>query len=307
MAFGTTIKDFAAGVRRNVSMTVALVVTTSVSLLLASLGLMLWKQTQLIEEYSGSQLQVRISMCNQNAAVPSCGGSAASEADEQRVVDALEKNPLVSDVDKETAKEALDKGKALLSQGTEVQQQAIDILREQDFWDSYYVTLNDPKQDQAIVEQFTGMDGVAAVTSLRDRFGPLFSMLTALRWAALGAAAILIVAAVLQVSNTIRMTAYARRREIGIMRLVGASSWHIQVPFVLESLFAGLVAAGLSFAGIAAFTKFVVYDVARHRRPDLTMWVDWGDAIWVGIVGLIIAVAVAVIPTLLLTRRYLRV
>ena len=93
------------------------------------------------------------------------------------------------------------------------------------------------------------MDGVGNVNSLRSLLGPLFEMLDKLQWAALATAALLIFAAILQVSNTIRMTAFARRREIGIMRLVGASSWHIQAPFILESRVAALISAAVGAAG----------------------------------------------------------
>ncbi len=86
-------------------------------------------------------------------------------------------------------------------------------------------------------------------------------------------------AAILQVSNTIRMTAYARRREIGIMRLVGASSWHIQLPFVLESLLAALLSAALAAAGLGAFMYFIVYRYLRHTLGQLTTWVGWHEAL----------------------------
>ena len=128
-----------------------------------------------------------------------------------------------------------------------------------------------------------------------------------MRWAALGTSLLLIVAAVLQVSNTIRMTAFARRREIGIMRLVGASSWHIQLPFVLESMLAALISAVLAAIGLAGFMYVVVYGYLRETLGQITTWVRWQEAVTVIGWTTLLAGVLALIPTLVMTRRYLDV
>nr|AGC71585.1 cell division protein FtsX [uncultured bacterium A1Q1_fos_1053] len=132
-------------------------------------------------------------------------------------------------------------------------------------------------------------------------------MLDKLQWAAIATSVLLIIAAILQVSNTIRMTAHARRREIGIMRLVGASSWHIQMPFVLESLIAALASALLAAIGMAAFMWFVVYGYLRDTLGRITTWVRWEDAFVVMGWTTLLAVLLALIPTLVMTRKYLDV
>ncbi len=137
------------------------------------------------------------------------------------------------------------------------------------------MTLKDPQKYDGVVSQVSGMDGVGNVNSLQELLGPLFEILSKMRWASLGTSLLLMVAAILQVSNTIRMTAYARRREIGIMRLVGASSWHIQLPFILESMLAALISAALAAAGLAAFMYFVVYGYLRDTLGEITTWVRW--------------------------------
>jgi len=151
------------------------------------------------------------------------------------------------------------------------------------------------------------MDGVGNVNSLRKLLGPLFEILEKMRWAALGTSLLLIIAAILQVSNTIRMTAFARRREIGIMRLVGASSWHIQLPFVLESMLAAIISAGLAAIGLVGFMWFVVYGYLRDTLGQLTTWVRWQEA---GVVvgwTTVLAMVLALVPTLVMTRKYLDV
>ena len=119
-------------------------------------------------------------------------------------------------------------------------------------------------------------------------------------------AAFLLFAAILQVGNTIRLAAFARRREIGIMRLVGASSLYIQLPFLLEALFAALVGVALAAGSLMLFLYVVVY---RTLRPNsnLVAWVDWGDGVSaIGIIA-VVGLALTLIPTLLLTRKYLKV
>ena len=153
----------------------------------------------------------------------------------------------------------------------------------------------------------SGMDGVGNVNSLRKLLGPLFEILEKLRWATLGMSLLLIFAAILQVSNTIRMTAFARRREIGIMRLVGASSWHIQLPFVLESLLAALISAMLAAGGLAAFMYVVVYGYLRNTLGQITTWVRWEDAAVVIGWTTALALVLALVPTLVMTRKYLDV
>ena len=110
------------------------------------------------------------------------------------------------------------------------------------------------------------------MVDLRDLLEPMYNILGVMRWLALGTAGVLVLAAVLQVANTIRLAAFARRREIGIMRLVGASAWHIQLPFLLESLLAAVVGAVLACGVMAGFMQFLGAQAAR-RLGSLTPWV----------------------------------
>jgi cell division transport system permease protein len=113
---------------------------------------------------------------------------------------------------------------------------------------------------------------------------------------------------VLQVSNTIRLTAYARRREIGIMRLVGASSWHIQLPFILESLIAAVFAGLLAVGALAAMMHFGIKEgVLDSELATITTWVGWDETLFVGGLTLGLAALLGLLPPLLLSRRYLDV
>jgi len=151
-----------------------------------------------------------------------------------------------------------------------------------------------------------GLDGVNTVRDLREVLKPIYFWMTAMKWGAIGVAGFLVFAAVLQVGNTIRLAAFARRREIGIMRLVGASSLYIQLPFLMESLVAALIGVTLAGAAILAFMYVVIYQMLRPTS-NIVAWIDWGDGLsavgWIALIGLLLTL----IPTLAMTRKYLKV
>ena len=300
------LTELRASLTRNTSMTISLVVTMSVSLLLASLGLLIQSQAERTEQYFGDRLQLQVNLCTKNSPAATCVGGAATDEQKTAVRTALEDNPEVKAVTVRSPDENYAQARELLGQ-TDTGRKQLETLGVDSFPESYFVTLKDPQQFDGVVSEVSGMDGVGNVNSLRDLLGPLFEMLDKMQWAALVTAGLLIIAAILQVSNTIRMTAFARRREIGIMRLVGASSWHIQAPFVLESLVAALVSAALAAAGLAAFMHFVVYGYLRDTLGRITTWVRWEDAFVVMGMTTVLALLLALVPTFVMTRKYLDV
>ncbi|RYJ00224.1 MAG: FtsX-like permease family protein, partial [Actinomycetales bacterium] len=256
--------------------------------------------------YYGDKLQLQVNLCTKNSPSATCLGGVATDEQKQAVQDALDDNPEVKSFEVRSAADNYDRARQILTQ-SETGRKQLETLGPDAFPETYYVTLKNPDEFDGVVSQVSGMDGVGNVSSLRKLLGPLFEILEKMRWAALATSLLLIVAAILQVSNTIRMTAYARRREIGIMRLVGASSWHIQLPFVLESLIAALISAALAAGGLAAFMYFVVYGYLRDTLGQLTTWVRWQEAVSVMGWTTLLAVLLALVPTLVMTRKYLDV
>jgi len=300
------LSELRASLSRNTSMTISLVVTMSVSLLLASLGLLIQAQADRTEQYFGDRLQLQVNLCTKNSPADTCVSGAATDEQKEAVKQALDSNSEVESFSTRSPKQNYEQARELLGQ-TDTGRKQLETLGPDSFPESYFVTLKDPQDFDGVISQVSGMDGVGNVNSLRELLGPLFEMLDKLQWASLGTALLLVIAAILQVSNTIRMTAFARRREIGIMRLVGASSWHIQLPFVLESLVASLVSALLAAGGLAAFMYFVVYGYLRDTLGTITTWVRWQDAFVVMGWTTALAILLALIPTLVMTRKYLNV
>lgn len=300
------LSELRASLTRNTSMTISLIVTMTVSLLLAAIGLLMQAQAERTEQFFGDRLQLQVNLCTDNSPAATCVGGAATDQQRDAVQEALSSNPEVREFEIRTPADNYERAQEVLGQSESGRQQ-LETVGPESFPESYYVTLEDPQEFDGVVSQVSGLDGVGSVNSLRELLGPLFEILGNLQWVAITISVLLVVAAILQVSNTIRMTAYARRREIGIMRLVGASSWHIQLPFVLESLLAALISAALAALGIAAFMYVVVYGYLRTTLDQLTTWIRWQDAALVMGYTTVLAVLLALIPTLVMTRKYLDV
>ena len=294
------------GLRRNVSMTVAVIVTIFVSLTLVGMGLLLNAQADKAEEYWGSKLQITVFLCNENSTTANCVDGEVTGAQKEAIEQVITDHPEVATWRLQSKQEAYDKWKSAYVSNDETEQRVYESIRPSDMQESYWVQLENPEQFQGIKSQVSGLQGVNTVRDLRQVLEPIYFWMNVMKWGAIAVAGFLIFAAVLQVGNTIRLAAFARRREIGIMRLVGASSLYIQLPFLMEALVAALIGVTLSAAAIGAFMYFVIYEMLRPTS-NIVAWIDWGDGIWaIGWIALI-GLLLTLVPTLAMTRKYIKV
>ena len=298
--------ETSTGLRRNVSMSIALVVTIFVSLTLVGMGLLLNAQANKAEQSWGHKLQITVFLCNQNSRSAQCNQTEATAEQKQAIRQVLDTNPEVSSYYGQSKQEAFDTWKRVYISKDESEQKIYSTVRPSDMQESYWVKLKDPNKFQGVESALTGMKGVDNVRDLRQVLKPIYFWITTLRNSAIGIAGFLLVAAILQVGNTIRLATYARRKEIGIMRLVGASNLYISLPFLMETLVAAVIGIVLSGATLAAFTQFVIYGKLRGNSK-ITEWIDWSDtAVAFGGIA-VLGVLLTLIPTLVMTRKYLRV
>jgi cell division transport system permease protein len=178
-------------------------------------------------------------------------------------------------------------------------------IKVSDMPESYWITMKDPHKAASIKESVQGLDGVSSVQDLHNIMGSILGTIDKLRNGAIVAAVLLVIAALLLVSNTIRLAAFARRREIAIMRLVGASTLYIALPFLLEALVTAVVGVVLAGGAVAAVVYFGVVNGLSKLRWDA--WVGWHEFWQASIVIAVLGVALTLLPTLLLTRKYLKV
>ncbi len=297
--------ELANGLRRNVSMTIAVILTIWISLTLVGLGLLMRAQVNIIEQHLGSQLEIKVVFCAKNSQTPSCIQGQATPQQEKSVEQVLSTSQYVSSYRYETRNDAYQ---GFLDTHTDPAGHPDAIAQElkvSDMSTAYWATLADPNDNVALVKQVKNLSGVEQVADLRKELDPVYRTLNVLKWLTLGGAALLVLAATLQISNTIRLAAMARRREIGIMRLVGASRIYIQLPFVLEVVFAALAGAVLACGSVVAVMR--VFVPWLRGQIHLWPWVAWPDARFSMAMIVLIALVLAVIPTLLLTRKFLKI
>jgi cell division transport system permease protein len=294
-----------SGLKRNVSMSIALIVTIFVSLSLVGMGLLLNAQADKAERFWGNKLQITVFMCNQNSKASTCSGEVTPQQ-KTEIRDTLDGNSEVASFYHQTKDQAFDTWKRVYIDKDKSEQEIYSTVKASDMQESYWVKLKNPNQYKGVETALSETQGVAAVRDLRQVLKPIYFWITVMKWGAIAIAGFLLLAAILQVGNTIRLAAFARRKEIGIMRLVGASNLYISLPFLMETLVAALVGIGLAALAVLSFMQFVIYGKLRPSS-NIVEWVDWQDS-FVAIGGIaIIGVLLTLIPTLVMTRKYLKV
>jgi cell division transport system permease protein len=294
-----------SGLKRNVSMSIALIVTIFVSLTLVGMGLLLNAQADKAERFWGNKLQITVFMCNQNSKAANCTGEV-TPTQLTAIRGVIEKHPEVSSYYHQTKEQAFKTWKRVYVSKDKSEQEIYSTVKPTDMQESYWVKLKDPNKYRGVEAALSQTGGVAAVRDLREVLKPIYFWIEVMKWGAISVAAFLLVAAILQVANTIRLAAFARRKEIGIMRLVGASTLYISLPFLMETLIAALIGIGLSAGTLLAFMYVVIYGRLRPGS-NIVEWVDWRDS-YTAVAGIaILGVLLTLIPTLVMTRKYLKV
>lgn len=291
------------GLRRNLSMHLAVVLTLFVSLTLVGLGVLLSQQADRAGEQWGSELQVTVFLCRDGDDNPACP-TEVTDPQQQAIEKVVEENPEVASYYVESKAEAFEKVKELF--GPEKFEGRNAAASANDMATSVWITLDDPDEYEGILSAVQGLDGVGSVRDQRAVVGPILRGIEAMQWGALAIAGFLVAAALLLVANTIRLAALARRKEIGIMRLVGASTLYIALPFLLEALVTALIGVGLSGGAMGAFMYFGV-NQSLEDFVGFIPWVGLPEYLNALLVVAVLGPVLTLLPTLVLTRKYLKV
>lgn len=295
--------ELGQGLRRNLSMHIAVILTLFVSLTLVGLGVLLNQQAERAAQHWGSQLQITAWLCKADDDNPACTGEV-TEAQKQAVIAVIEDNPEVSGYHTESREEAFEKVKELL--GPEKFDGPNPAATADAMPESVWIELNDPEEYEGVTSAVIGLDGVSGIRDMRDVLEPIYGSINALQWGALGTAAFLVLAALLLVGNTIRLAAFARRREIGIMRLVGASTLYIALPFLLEALVTAAVGVALAAGALGGFMWFGIHERTGDSLKFMP-WIGLPEYGWAVLAVALLGPVLTVLPTLVLTRKYLKV
>ncbi|MFF0297529.1 permease-like cell division protein FtsX [Kitasatospora sp. NPDC004615] len=237
------LSEIGVGLRRNLTMTIAVVVSVALSLALAGASLLVRDQVNSMKDYWYDKVEVSIYFCaksDHNSA--QCAAGAATEDQIRDVKADLDKRTeLVQSATFESSQEAYQRFKASNPDNPLLAAVGPDALPA-----SWRVKLNDPTKYDVIQSAYAGKPGVKSVEDQRKILENLFGLLRGLQTAAFVIMALMLCVALLLIVNTVRVSAFSRRRETGIMRLVGASNFYVQMPFIAEAAFSALLGAGLA-------------------------------------------------------------
>ena len=294
------LSEVGIGLRRNMTMTFAVIVTTAISLSLLGIGLLSNAQVGAMKDYWYDKIEVSIFLCGSLSESPSCSSGIISSGQRLQIQQDLETMPAVQSVFYESQDQAFKHFQERFKDSAIAANVTADQLPE-----SFRVKLKDPTQFAVIVSAFSGRPGVDVVQDQRTILDKFFKLLGVLRNGALLVGFASVLTAALLISNTLRIAAFNRRRETGVMKLVGASSWSIQLPFLLEGIISAIVGWALATGLLAALKSVIDSKVAPLL--SFTKFFGWGEVWSTSAYLLLTGLLVSTTASVVTLRRYLKV
>ena len=299
------LSEIGVGLRRNLTMTFAVIVSVALSLALFGGSLLMSDQVGAMKGYWYDKVNVSIFLCNKSDAEsdPNCAKGAVTDDQKKDILSDLKKMSVVETVAHESQDEAYKHYKEQFGDSPLAASLTPDQMQE-----SYRIKLKDPEKYQVIATAFNGREGVQSVQDQKGILDNLFTMLNLMNRAALGVMALMLIVALLLIVNTVRVSAFSRRRETGIMRLVGASGFYIQAPFIMEAAVAGAIGGGLACVFLVVGRYFTIdHGMALSTKLNLINFVGW-DAVLTKL-PLILAASVLMpaLAAFFALRKYLKV
>jgi cell division transport system permease protein len=266
------LREVTTGLRRNVTMTVAMVLTTAISLLMVGTGLLAVKTIDATEAIYSDRLEIRVALTQDvSSADTDCSQPICAA-----LQNTLRTSPLVASVTYENQQEAYQRFQELFAG-----QSVADLARPQSLPATLRVKLVEQNGSTdagaaAVKQAMTDQVGVRTVIDQRDVVATLFDFLGGVRNVTFALALVQAVAALMLISNTVQVSAYTRRTEVGVMRLVGATRWYTQLPFLVEAVITGVVGALLAGVGLVvgkvAFIDSLLKGIAQNGViPPVTL------------------------------------
>jgi cell division transport system permease protein len=295
------LSEIGIGLRRNLIMTLAMVVTTAVSLGFLGAAVLFNQQVGVMKDFWYDKVEVSVFLCGDISDGPSCATGAVTQDQRETIRADLDDMPEVEKVYYESKREAYTHFKEQFKNSA-----IVDNIQPDTMPESFRVKLVNPEQFPIIASAFIGRAGVEQVVDQRALLEKFFKVLKWVQWFAFGLALLMVVVSVILIVNTIRVAAFSRRRETGIMKLVGASNFSIQLPFLLEGAIAGFLGAALA-SGAFVLIKALLVDRILAPNFPITRFITWGD-VWLSSGAVfVVGVALAAIASFLALLKYLRV
>jgi cell division transport system permease protein len=288
-------RETVSNLRRNLSMASAALLTVAVSLTLVGGALLVKRGVDRATVQWKDNVELSIFM-KPDATAPE------SEAIDRQ----LKAMPEVRRYHYVSKPEAFEEFRKIFANEPDVR----DSLTVEQIPPSYRVVPKQAEQTKLIGERFQDTGGVFRVSYAKEEVDALVSVTNFLQIMLWAVAAVLLAAASLLILNTIRMAIFARRREVAVMKLVGATNWFIRVPFMLEGLIQGLAGAALAY-GVVWIGRDLIQSRITEARNDIQLFkqflVTSGDVAGTGMLLLVVGVLVGTVGSALAVSRFLDV
>ena len=269
-------RETAAGLRRNGLVAFAAISTTFIALLLVGLALLTQREVNLIVDSTGGKVEVSVFLLDD-----------ISQAQQQSISETVTAMPEVSDVTYESKDAACARFKLLFKD----QPDLVNNLDCSALPASFRVKLKDPEQFGVIAARLEAQPGIQKIVDQHDVLDKVFRVTGVFRQGVLIVGFLMLGSAGILIANTVRMGLFARRKEIAIMKLVGATNWFIRIPFLIEGVVEGLIGAGLAIAVLAALKAFFINPL--YGKITFLPWVQNADVVatipWLLGAGVIVA------------------
>jgi len=302
------ISEVITGLRRNVTMTVAMILTTAISLGLLGGGLLVVRMIDKMSVIYNDKVEVTVYLtkdvsAENDTSVAGKAGPGCSTQECTSLRTQLENDPAVESVVFESRAQAYKRFQEIFA----AQPELLKLARQESLPASFQVKTKDPNRSDVIKQTYSGKPGVDTVGDQADFLKRFFGLLNGIRNATFAIALIQAVAALLLISNTIQVSAFTRRTEVGIMRLVGATRWYTQLPFLLEAVVAGVIGAILGTLGLfGAKVWFLDKVLAGPISAGIMPPVDSLDVVLVAPWLLLSAIIISAITGYVTLRLYVR-
>jgi cell division transport system permease protein len=288
--FESLFRETTSGLRRNGLVAFAAISTTFIALLLFGLALLISRQVNLMIEATTGNVEVAVYLSD--PVNPDTVESLTAK---------LTELPVVANVDYETKDEACERFKTLFAN----QQALVNNVDCDALPASLRVKLDDPEQYEQVEAVLKGQPGIDRIVDQSRFLDRLFSVTRVFRVGVLLVSFVMLISAAVLIANTVRMGLFARRKEIAIMKLVGATNWRIRLPFLVEGLVESLI--GATAAILFLFGMKVAFINPLYDTVEFVPWVTNTDVIalvpWLLLAGGL----VAVLASLVGMRRFLDV
>ena len=306
MRFQFILSEIGIGLRRNLSMTISVILVTFVSLTFVGAAILTQTQIQKLKGEWYDKVEITVYLCPRDSTVPTCADGEATQEqidDIKQVLDSPEVKPEIKTVEFESKEQAWKSFEENFSDRWWFSEMSVEDMNA-----SFRIKLTNPQQYEVINEVLTGRAGVEEVRDQREVYQPLFNVMNKATLVASGLAGVMLLAAVLLITTTIRLSAMSRKRETSIMRLVGASNIFIQLPFMLEGAIAATLGAGLAVLALWFGVRYLIQGWLETSMDTIAVpYITTGDVLFIAPLLIGVAVALAAISSIVTLSRYTKV